>query len=440
MSGTRQARLALFVAVAALGWARSAAAEVVLYKSDDGATDFYTEGRVGGFFEAVTGQTQPTGYDQSGNLLHTIGDGGIVIGGVNPTLPMGGYGQGTMNVSRVRSGFMSNVLAFGIRRKITPATSVRGYISIWADIETENERAYYPLVPDAREGFLKVEGPAGGLLVGRSLTLFSRGATEIDFLYGHRYGVGNPAGFQAQGPSGGFVGYGVLAATFAAGIVYNTPSVGGLVLTVGYFDPDRFVGLYWERTEWGRAEAELTYDRTLGSIGRIHLFANGAFQKVYDTGSARSADVWGGGAGGRLELSIVRLGLATHYGQGLGFSYALDGSNAIVEQANTQALRKFDGFYAQSMVVLGRVDVSLGAGVTRVHEVDADVDPKYFNPTTGQAAVSVLKQRIGMAAGVVYHFTDYLHLDADYFRASAEWWLGEKQVVNTFNAGMTFTW
>jgi hypothetical protein len=438
MSGGKATRVGLLVALAAFGWVKAARAEVVLVETPGGLV-FYTEGRVGGFFEAVTGQTMPTGYDQNGNLLHTIGDGGIPIGGLNPTLPMGAYGQGTLNTSRVRSGFMSNVLAFGLRRKITPNTTVRGYFSIWADIETENERAYYPLNPDVREGYLKVEGPGGGLLAGRSLTLFSRGATEIDFLYGHRYGVGNPAGFSTQGPSGGFVGFGVLAATFTSGIVYNTPSLAGLVLTVGYFDPARFVGLYYERTQWGRVEAELTYDHELGNLGRIHLFANGAYQKVYANDSSRSADIWGGGAGGRLELSIFRLGVATHYGQGLGFAYALDGSNANLEVDHTQELRKFDGLYAQTMVVIHQVDVSLGAGITRVHEVPADVDPQWFL-MNGSPPISVLKQRVGVAAAVVYHVTDYLHLDVDYFRATMDWWLGERQVVNTYNAGATFTW
>jgi hypothetical protein len=269
------------------------------------------------------------------------------------------------------------------------------------------------------------------------LTLFSRGATQIDFLYGHRYGVGNPAGFDSQGPAGGFVGYGVIASTFEAGIVYATPSFHGLMLTAGYFDPSRFVGLFWDRTELGRPEAEATYDHALGHLGLVHLFANGAFQKVYATGSARSDNVWGVGWGGRLELSIFRLGVAGHYGQGLGFDYALSGSNAVVELANTQALRKFDGYYVQTMVVLGHVDVSAGAGVTRVHEVLADVTP---DPNTGMIAMSVLKQRVGVAGAVVYHLADNLHLDIDYFRADAAWWLGESQVVNTINAGITLTW
>jgi len=437
MRRSGRASAGLLLLAGALCWARSAAAEVVLVKTD-GGFEFFTEGRLGGFFEAVQGQTLPTQFDQNGNLTHTIGDGGLNVGGPYTSLPMGASGQGTVLASRVRSGFLSNVLAFGLRRKLTDTIVVKGYISLWANIEDENRRAFVPAFPDAREGFLQVTGPAGSLLVGRSLTLFNRGATEIDFLYGHRFGVGNPAGFDTQGPSEGFVGYGLLAATFNAGIVYSTPSFHGLMLSAGYYDPTAFPGLYWERTEFGRGEGELAFDRQLGELGKIHLFVNGAFQKVYAAQGERSTSVWGVGAGGRLELSVFRLGIAAHTGQGLGFAYAFDGSTAVVEQAITQQLRKFDGLYVQSMVVLGRFDLSAGAGATRVHEVPGDV--LNVDPGTGLQAVSVLKQRVGLAGAVVYHFSDFLHFDIDYFRASAEWWLGEKQVVNTFNSGLTLTW
>jgi hypothetical protein len=417
-------------------FARTATAEVILGKSD-GGFEFFSEGRVGGFVEQVTGDTLPTAFDASGNMIHTIGDGGVGVSGVYRTLPMGAIGQGDVQGSRVRSGFLSNVLAFGLRRNLTPTTLVTGYIAIWAPIESENERKFVPVFPDAREGYVRVDGPAGRLLVGRTLTLFSRGATEINFLYGHRYGVGSPAGFDTQGPSGGHVGYGVIANGFGAGIAYATPSFHGLMLTAGYYDPNRFVGFYWVRTKLGRPEAELTYDFAVGDRVRGHLFLNGAFQKIYANDSERSSSVWGGGAGGRVEFSILRLGVAGHYGQGLGFDYAFDGSNAVVEIARSQELRKFDGAYIQTQVVLGRTDVGVGAGVTRVHQVAADEIP---DPATGQIPTSVLKQRIGVSAVVVYHFSDYLHFDFDYFRASAEWWLGEKQVVHTFNSGLTLTW
>ncbi|MFL5304103.1 MAG: porin [Polyangia bacterium] len=335
---------------------------------------------------------------------------------------------------------MGNILAFGLRRKLTENTTLKGYISIWANVETNSQRKYLPERPDAREGYLQISGPGGSLLVGRALDLFSRGATEIDFLYGHRYGVGNPAGFSEEGPAGGQIGYGVLGAGFSAGIVYATPSFHGLQLTAGYYDPSTFVGLYWGRTKYGRPEAELTFDASIGQLVLLHLFVNGAWQKIYSSSGNLSTDVYGVGGGGRLEIGLFHLGVAGHYGQGLGINYAFDGSEAIFEQAHTQQMRKFDGIYAQIQVVLGHVDLGAGWGETRVHEVPGDVDPQYINAMTGMQAISVLKYQMGINASVVYHITENLHADVDYFRADANWWLGDKQVVNTYNAGLTLTW
>lgn len=419
---------------------RRAGAEITVAKSE-GGWDLYTEGRVGGFVEVVRGDGFPDGLDHStGATLHSVGDGGLNIAGDLVTLPNGVQGNGLINASRVRSGFLGNILAFGLRRKLTEYTTIKGYISIWANIETDSERKYLPEIPDEREGYLQITGPAGSLLVGRALTLFSRGAVEIDYLYAHRYGLGNPAGFSDKGPSGGQIGYGVLANGFSAGVAYATPLFHGLQLTAGYYDPSTFVGLYWGRTKYGRPEAELTFDLPLGELARIHLFANGAWQKIYASSADVSTTVYGAGAGGRLEIGVFHLGVAAHYGQGLGINYAFDGSEAIFEQAHTQQMRKFDGIYVQTQVVLGKVDLSAGWGETRVHEVPGDVDPAYIDPTTGMQSISVLKDQIGINAGVVYHFSENLHFDVDYFRAEANWWLGDKQVVNTYNSGMTLTW
>jgi hypothetical protein len=167
---------------------------------------------------------------------------------------------------------------------------------------------------------------------------------------------------------------------------------------------------------------------------------NGAWQKVYASTANRSTTVYGAGAGGRIEVGALHLGVAAHSGQGLGINYAFDNSQAIFEQAHSQQMRKFDGIYFQSQVVLGNFDLSAGWGETRVHEVPADVDPAFFNPATNQPVISVLKDQMGINAGVVYHFSENLHFDIDYFRGDSRWWLGDKQVVNTFNSGMTATW
>ncbi len=43
--------------------------------------------------------------------------------------------------------------------------------------------------------------------------------------------------------------------------------------------------------------------------------------------------------------------------------------------------------------------------------------------------MSVLKNQMGISAGVVYHYRPYLHFDLDGMRAEANWWLGEQQVL-----------
>jgi len=54
--------------------------------------------------------------------------------------------------------------------------------------------------------------------------------------------------------------------------------------------------------------------------------------------------------------------------------------------------------------------------------------------------LSVLKHQMGINGGVVYNVNPNLHVDLEYFRAEAAWFLGEKQVLHCAAAGMTFNW
>ena len=94
-------------------------------------------------------------------------------------------------------------------------------------------------------------------------------------------------------------------------------------------------------------------------------------------------------------------------------------------------LRTFDGYYAQSQVVAGKFDLFAGAGITRVFLTPLDLtQPQYSN----------IKNQIGINGGVVYNLSENLHFDLEYMRAEANWWLGEKQVLNNFATGMTVNW
>lgn len=460
MTMSRLSKGLLCLSIGAFGLlARPARAEVTLSKAE--GWEIFSTGRINGFVSYVNGDGYPiASKDVNGGLVQLRG-GGLSQGDAaveQETDPstMQPLNQGKVVGMRVRSGFLSNVLGFGARRKLTnDGTTLTGYVAIWAFIESEARRKYRPVPADVREGYLKLEGPWGSLLVGRSLTLFSRGATEIDFLYGHGFGLGYPGSVDINGPAAGHIGFGVLANGFAAGVVYATPKVGGLQLTAGAFDPSMLAGS-WERTKWLRPEAELTYDVEFGNVGKLKLFANGGWQKVYVGGSTRDATAYGAGYGGRLEVGPVHLGVAGHWGKGLGLNYALESNDATVASTEQNyELRTSDGYYGQLQLALGKVDVNAGVGITRVKLLNsdkADTRNDDNDPNTPVAnddpnpaaqdplAWSVAKHQLGMSGGVVYHFTKNLHFDLDYFRANFAWYLGERQTVNFVNAGATVIW
>jgi len=400
-------------------------AEVTLVKPADN-WEVYTSGRASAFAELLKGDGLPSAK----NPMHVPTLEGI------PFDPTSLGPDGKISAFRVRNGFLANILSLGVRNHLTPDTTLTAQMSIWATIESQGQRTYQKNLPDVREGFVKLEGPGGTLLAGRALSLFGRGATEIDFLYGHGYGVGAPQGFNDQGPSAGHIGFGVLANVFAAGVAYATPSFNGLQLTVGYYDPAQLVGVSYRRTKLGRPEAEATYDVKFGAANKLHVFVDGAFQKLYNTqpGLDDSKSVYGVQAGARVELGPFHLGLAGFSGKGLGVNYFLSQSDSINNQASNE-FRPFDGGYVQAQVVVQKFDFNAGLGITRAHQMSQDLDAT-LNP--GQP--DYLKQQRGISGVIVYHFSNYFHGAFDYFRADTAWWGGEKQAVNSFNLGMTATW
>jgi hypothetical protein len=415
---------------------RSAHAEKVLVKGD--GWEVYTDGRVGAFLNWVVGDGAPVA-----NRMITLPDGTVVPEVINGgTWPVTAENtsetsQGSVNMMRVRSGFIGNLLGVGVRSDISPWIKASAYVQMWSYIESDNRNKAFPNPADIRQGYGKLEGPWGSFLAGRTRTLFSRGATDINVMYAHRWGVGFPNAIDAKGPTQGMVGFGVLGSGFAAGFIYGSPVLAGFQLNVGIFDPVALSAGGWSRTKLARPEAELTYERAFGDIGKIVLFANGAYQKVYKPGycvaSATSGPcdetAAGFGYGGRLELGPVRLGVAGHYGKGLGLSYALENSYAAMDSLNN--LRTFDGYYAQSQVVLDKFDLFAGWGITRVFLTTLDKNqPQYSN----------IKYQTGINGGVVYNLSPNLHFNLEYFRAQGKWWLGEQQVLNSFSTGMTVNW
>lgn len=447
---------------------RTAAADVTLMDAD-GWTVF-TNGRVQAFLNYNNGDGFPVDQiDGNGNPV------GLFGGGLEPgdAVPEGrtATDPGKVEELRIRTGFVGNVLGVGIRRQIDEQTDVLGYTAVTVYIDSTDRRKYAPVIPDWRESWFRVSSSWGSFSAGRMLTLFSRGATEITYLYGFKYGLGWPGSVSiGNGTTAGHVGFGVLGNGFGAGMTYATPVLQGFQLTAGVYDANTLVGSgIWERSRWPRPEAEATYEMKLGNMGMFKLFANGAWQKVYRNDNVEGdATIYGVGYGGRVEVGPVRLGLAAHYGVGIGVDFALQPSAALWHPQHADPendLRTVDGYYAQLQVAPTKTfDLSAGAGVTRVKLLDTDtndVRDDDMNPATpsvdddpipgvpdsiGEVPV---KQQLGFSAGATFHLTENLHVALEYFRAIFQWYKptpaaagtqNPEQKFHVVNTGVTYDW
>jgi hypothetical protein len=440
---------AIYLMFAVLLCPRSADAETILLR--DGAWQIFTDGRVGSFLSWALGDGLPQAtYALTPNNVTVVQQ--ITDGGWNwpserqqvPALPdQLILSQGKVNQMRVGTGYAGLVLGFGLRNQISPTTRIVGYFQLWTFAESIDRVADRVNSPDVRQGFAELQGPWGSLLAGRTRPLFSRAATEIELEYAHRWSLGFPP------PGNAFPNP---AEWFAAGMIYSTPRILGLRLSIGAFDPTvpGVIGLV--RSKYASLEGELIFEHSVGATGRVLLFANGLVQKVYkdgycppptpDSPGPCDGTLAGVGYGGRLEIGRVHLGIAGHRSVGIQPDYLPEVLDAEVDPFGN--LRKLDGYSVQAELLLGRFTAFGGASIARVFPTDTDnqrmqlpADP------TGQTEVSLyslIKNQVGVDVGVVYQPTGGLYFDLDYFRMQADWYLGEKQVVHVLNGGMVVGW
>ena len=77
----------------------------------------------------------------------------------------------------------------------------------------------------------------------------------------HANGLGSPCSTRSiLGGACGFAGHGVLFPAFNAGFLYSTPSLAGIQLTLGLFDPSVNSEKGYEITPYPRLEAQISYN------------------------------------------------------------------------------------------------------------------------------------------------------------------------------------
>ena len=458
--------------------ARPASADLTLLEHD--GWTFFTDGRINSFLSLGTGDDfpNPTPNNTPGSAIDPgtgmpltppghglIGSGGQYFTAGFPNDQ--GYANKYLG-TRVRSGFLGTILAFGVKRHVTEWTTVKSYMSLWGVSEAyardrTNDAGYSTSKGfDVREAWIAVEGLWGSFIAGRQSGILGGISTEIDFTYGHNFGVGLPC-LEIYYPTCGHIGTGALGPGNAAGFSYATPSIGGLHAKAGLYDPVRLLGA-WERVPYPRPEGAIWFERRISPAVWFKVQGEGMYQymsqigemKVGRPGMEHSDDrVWGVAGGARLEVGPLRLGLSAFRGKGLGTYVALQNASSTFNSV-TRNFRYFTGYYAQAALMFG--SEQLAAGIGRVKDDLLQEDRE--DPGT-----SNLKYQTGISAAFYHRLTPNLVLGFDYFMFRTDWWgapasitvldpmsgnsvpqvvpgflPGEKQTVHLFNLGATFHW
>jgi predicted porin len=344
-------------------------------------------------------------------------------------------GTDSIAMTRIRSGFISNVLGFTLRRPLSESTNLTGRFAIWVGVSQARNKADNPAL-DAREVYFKVEGPWGGVLAGRNLALFSRGGILLDYEIEHGYGLGHPCAIRTvMGAACGHAGHGVLFPSYNAGIVYNTPELAGLQLSVGAYDPAANSERTYERTPYPRIEAEATYHFRK----YVHAFVGALWQRFgSNTDPTQNPDATGVNYGAGVNAGPVQLGFTGYFGLGLGLYEPLENSPLFSDDSGV--LRKSHGYLGLAALNLGNTKLAGGFGT--------EVLEKTLNEPAGPfPAQTVPKSQTGLSAGLYQTIKGSLVLALEYFRGTYQWYpvadanggppIDNQQIVNFVNVGAT---
>lgn len=346
--------------------------------------------------------------------------------------------DGNIGMSRIRSGFVQNVLGWTLKKQLMPDLLVTGRFATWVGVSQTRSKLDFPTL-DAREVYLKLEGPWGAFMAGRALSLFGRGGIMLDYEIEHQFGLGHPCMVRTvQGGACGHAGHGILFPAFNASIGYITPSFGGLQVAVGMYDPSAVQERSYERTPFPRFEGEISFKVPQ----YFHAEVSAMWQRIgHNENLELNVDAAGLSYSAGATLGPVQLGAAGFLGQGLGIYMAMENYPIFTDEKFV--LRHQSGFLGLGAINIGHTKIAGGAGVTQIKTTEND--PKGPFP-----ALNFPKQQLGISAGVYQNVMDTVVFAAEYFRATYTFneavdpndpmsmkSVTPKQNVNFFNVGAT---
>ena len=184
-----------------------------------------------------------------------------------------------------------------------------------------------------------------------------------------------------------------------------TPSLGGLRVKAGLYDPVRLLGA-WERVPYPRPEGAIWFERSVSRRPSwFKLQAEGMYQYMGQIGDVRPGPMQtrsgasraaGASRSGRSASACRRF-----EAKGLGTYVALQNASSTFNSVYPN-LRYFTGYYAQLALVFGREQISLGIG-----RVQDDLLP---DDRLDDFDTSNLKYQTGISAAFYHRLTDNLVL------------------------------
>jgi hypothetical protein len=418
---------------------RDAAAEIPIAERDGWVLS--VDGRLNGFVNYSQGNRVPEGVAE------------WTAGVFEPSDP----NSETIRVVRVRSGFVQNVLGFNLVKEVAPNYRLRGRYALWAGASNERKPVLgqQPMV-EAREAFVRLEAPWGSIQAGRDLGLFGRGGILMDAEIVHANGLGSPCSTRLiLGGACGFAGHGVLFPGFNAAVLYSTPNLSGVQLTVGAFDPSVNSARQYDITPYPRLEAQLS----VNVRGVFKMFAEAMWQRLINSRGVtvfdpvmmaqvpvldangrpvnRVADANGVSAGASLSLGPVQLGGSYYRGAGLTLIIPIFDTPIFADE--NSVLRKSQGFAGMASVTFRSTKIAGGGGVSQLILTPLEMQPF--------AQLVPPKQQVGISIGVYQTFFKNLIWAIEYFRGQYTWYQYQQmaggpivspvQTVNFVNTGLT---
>jgi predicted porin len=380
----------------------------------------------------------------------TMGD--SVPKGDTPVAPQGWGGwdsppaddDGDFLSSRFRSGWTGARFNWVAAKQVSENTSVSAVLGIAFAISTDNGPTRTNNNWDVRSAFVKIDNKHwGDVLVGRHVGLYTLGGIISTMqATSAALGLGNACGSLGDGLGCYTSGYGAKFPGFWAGIQYQTPSFAGLRIKVAALDPvtagvdapadappgTPSISVAYNKRPLPMFQTLIRYEGDFGGFKLVPYF-NGFAQTVGRAGTDDTLTPMGGGAGLDFAIGGFHAGAGGTLERGTSFYGPLYTPSSVID--GDEKLRKGSSFYVHALYSFdGIVDINAGYGQTNIKPTSFD-SANDFNVQTMQSNIY---------GAVQYHWEKLVTFMAEVNVLRHKWDAGNKQNVQLYNLGMSFSY